>query len=1072
MALYAWGETSQKQLGVVKTDAEESLPQRLPLPRKAFGDAFVANIQDIACGEAHSAAVDALGTMYIWGRTKEGQCGQLGDSIETPSKMSALQHEHIKAVACGSDMTFAITASGALYQFGAIHTPSEALAHADLAGYGRSIETMSQSTQDMLRASMQSYLAGQEEEEVEEEEEEAEAEMANAAHGDEEAVEEMQPAAGAASSVTPPASEPTRSYVSRDGYGRRIGSRRASESSADAQIVGTRRVLQGTPVRVALPRGERAVHVAGGYGFAVVLLAGGGAMTFGLNDRFQCGVMDRRTRVTPTRLAALGRRPLVSVACGQQHAVVADAHGGAWSWGLGSFGQLGHGRRQDEPRPRFIDFFVETEVIGVACGQQHTAFLVRRRPPPNGQSSTAADASKSVVASEAAALPLPDAKARDGAAKAGVDAPFTMLFGCGHAEYGQLGTGDSGAIGVAERDHPTPRHIPLPSNLGGEPASVRCGGLHTVVRTTRGEVLTFGWGAGGALGHGAFAYELEAKRVEALANRDVGLIAAGGRHTLALEDTSSTLAQGFGSSALTRDLGTLLASGTDFDCVLEGGKAGGRRAFLAHRAIIAARCPKLLPMMAFSSSRFCVPPDPSSLTRLNWPSQASAAARLTRDSSEHSSRADDAAAAGRTIQLSSLTSVIGAASYCWVRSVRAPILALLLRWLYTGKIETTERLFLSQLAEAARSLWLPQLEIECDREAIALADADDGAAPKPSRPTRASRWSKERRRGRELPMQPLGVGGESTEGKDEGEGSAKREGHEADATRAADLVVSAADRMPAQLARLLPSGLPSGIASAMSKSTSSASTSSSTSLPSKVHAISGLGLPLNESDLGLDVRLIASDGSLMASRALICARAEYFRTCLNGSLAAAAASSTSISDCARPPSAGASALPVEVDLAPFNVSMAELALIMRFIYTGAVTTSAAAAAASTAHSPRPPPPSAASASAGDETARPPANEHPVHLAARAALSEPVPGDDLKLLDPSVALALMPLASALLMEDLMRLCEVVLVSVCDEGNAAALLEVADDCFAERLKATCEQVLEMAAKPVIISPALIG
>ena len=48
--------------------------------------------------------------------------------------------------------------------------------------------------------------------------------------------------------------------------------------------------------------------------------------------------------------------------------------------------------------PGQFDFFVETEVIGVACGQQHTAFLVRRRPPPNGQSSTAADASKSVVA--------------------------------------------------------------------------------------------------------------------------------------------------------------------------------------------------------------------------------------------------------------------------------------------------------------------------------------------------------------------------------------------------------------------------------------------------------------------------------------------------------------------------------------------------------------------------------------------------------------------------------------------------------------------------------------------------
>ena len=137
------GARLRRSSSEVKTDAEESLPQRLPSPKP---HAFVANIQDIACGEAHSAAVDALGTMYIWGRTKEGQCGQLGDSIETPSKMSALQHEHIKAVACGSDMTFAITASGALYQFGAIHTPSEALAHADLAGYGRSIETMTQST--------------------------------------------------------------------------------------------------------------------------------------------------------------------------------------------------------------------------------------------------------------------------------------------------------------------------------------------------------------------------------------------------------------------------------------------------------------------------------------------------------------------------------------------------------------------------------------------------------------------------------------------------------------------------------------------------------------------------------------------------------------------------------------------------------------------------------------------------------------------------------------------------------------------------------------------------------------
>ena len=41
-----------------------------------------------------------------------------------------------------------------------------------------------------------------------------------------------------------------------------------------------------------------------------------------------------------------------------------------------------------------------------------------------------------------------------------------------------------------------------------------------------------------------------------------------------------------------------------------------------------------------------------------------------------------------------------------------------------------------------------------------------------------------------------------------------------------------------------------------------------------------------------------------------------------------------------------------------------------------------------------------------------------------------------MMDASVAFALMPHASALLMEDLKRLCEVTLVSACDEANAAA------------------------------------
>ena len=64
MALWAWGETSQRQLGVTKNEGEEALPPRLPLPRKAEGESFLANVVCIACGEAHSLAVSASGNLY------------------------------------------------------------------------------------------------------------------------------------------------------------------------------------------------------------------------------------------------------------------------------------------------------------------------------------------------------------------------------------------------------------------------------------------------------------------------------------------------------------------------------------------------------------------------------------------------------------------------------------------------------------------------------------------------------------------------------------------------------------------------------------------------------------------------------------------------------------------------------------------------------------------------------------------------------------------------------------------------------------------------------------------------
>ena len=410
-------------------------------------------------------------------------------------------------------------------------------------------------------------------------------------------------------------------------------------------------------------------------------------------------------------------------------------------------------------------------------------------------------------------------------------------------------------MGDAERDYPEPRQIPLPAD--GEPCGVSAGALHTAVLTERGEVLTFGWGAAGALGHGGFGYELEPRAVEALRSIRATSISAGARHTVAVQAAAST-----GGPSLARDFGRLLRAGTGADVAVVAGKGPGRRRFLLHRAVLACRCPRLLAMAALSS-RFC---------------RGAPAAEEPREWEWH--RPEGRCYEGGWPPPDCLPAL-------GLPECRAPIFALLATWLYTGRLLCSERLFLEQLADAAASLRLRALVAECRRLIGSTLWPGDAASPH--------------------------------------------------------------DDLGASFARLL------------------------------LEASSG---PAD------DVCLRAVDGEVGASRALLCARSEFFRSALQG---------------------GFHQLPT-IDLQWTGVGRHELRQLLSFVYSGRVV---------------------ASGSEGR--------------------------GDLALLSPEAALSLLPLAAALLLDGLQRLSEAVLSAVVDEENASALLEVADQCYASRLKATCSEVL---------------
>ncbi|RLO09651.1 hypothetical protein DYB28_004361, partial [Aphanomyces astaci] len=184
------------------------------------------------------------------------------------------------------------------------------------------------------------------------------------------------------------------------------------------------------------------------------------------------------TSVRPTRFRVDGcteedpsscllGRDIRAVAAGAAHVVaVVTGTAGAWSWGMGEAGQLGHPKppvpasasKFFRPtfrvlRPRFIQALRDVHVTHVACGSAHTLFLTKE----------------------------------------------LRVFGCGSNSHGQL-------LGEAPKDADEVAIVEEPKDLEWTPPSgsvrqIGAGEHHSIALTTDGAVFTWGRNDKGQLGH-------------------------------------------------------------------------------------------------------------------------------------------------------------------------------------------------------------------------------------------------------------------------------------------------------------------------------------------------------------------------------------------------------------------------------------------------------------------------------------------------------------------------------------------------------------------------------------------
>ena len=362
-------------------------------------------VVSVACGEQHTLCADSMGFCFSWGRSREGQLGHGGNPTNTPCpyprRVEPLSSKRVRRVAAGAYSSMVITAQSQLYCFGLRYRENlEGTVH--FFGVG-DFNALSKAHQKMIAESHFAYLDGPAEQ-SDHVELVPESESGTDADGAEEGVHNV-------------AEDPDEEDTTVESRGGTRGMVNAFEGGgADAASVPTEAVSgqkrssferrsEFTPYHLGpgswddvdeegWSRSCEVVDVAGGYCFSMAVVrrhaSGTAAATapgteprcrnevygWGINDKGQLGLGHRWIVDTPQRLTDLDNCNIIHVACGQQHAVAVDVHGDCYSWGLGTFGQLGRGTTKDSLRPQLVKRNEATAsgVVQVACGSNHTVF--------------------------------------------------------------------------------------------------------------------------------------------------------------------------------------------------------------------------------------------------------------------------------------------------------------------------------------------------------------------------------------------------------------------------------------------------------------------------------------------------------------------------------------------------------------------------------------------------------------------------------------------------------------------------------------------------------------------------
>eukprot|EP00824_Muranothrix_gubernata_P000565 TRINITY_DN10685_c0_g1_i3.p1 TRINITY_DN10685_c0_g1~~TRINITY_DN10685_c0_g1_i3.p1 ORF type:complete len:477 (-),score=83.46 TRINITY_DN10685_c0_g1_i3:60-1490(-) len=270
----------------------------------------------------------------------------------------------------------------------------------------------------------------------------------------------------------------------------------------------------------------------------------GELFTWGDGSNGRLGHGDSLTRSLPHPVWALHGKKVVSVALGDYHAIALANTGKVYSWGMGFYGQLGHGDDTDRYSAKMIEALSEVNVVEVACGLLFSAVLTDQGEVYTwgwGEEGQLGHDDTESLKSPKLVEGLRGMKMKHLGCGDFHMAAITEeghVFTWGDGSFGQLGHGTADQVNA-------PKQVEA---LKGKPVcSLACGSGHMAVLGEDGKVWQWGWNDYGQLGTNDAMAQKEPTQIKALLVLVVTQIACGTQHTIALTDNNEIYTWGGGS---------------------------------------------------------------------------------------------------------------------------------------------------------------------------------------------------------------------------------------------------------------------------------------------------------------------------------------------------------------------------------------------------------------------------------------------------------------------------------------------------------------------------------------------